>query len=172
MSSNNDKTYKDFSLPPSVVSRTDLANLASELESVDNDMTANSVRSELGANSGSGNNLSQHLSDFLEINQLSLDDSGTRSWIIREIRNLKDAAPVIHMTFSVEADKESLSKLADWLRSSVHPQAVVSTGLQPSLVAGVYLRTPNHVHDFSLRSKLQASRGVLLDKMRELKSVE
>jgi hypothetical protein len=59
--------------------------------------------------------------------------------------------------------------LAQWLRTSIHPQAVIAVGLQPALVAGVYLRTPNHVKDLSLRAKLESSRGLLLKEVEKLR---
>jgi F0F1-type ATP synthase delta subunit len=61
-----------------------------------------------------------------------------------------------------------LQELIAWLRSSVHPQAVISVGLQPALVAGVYLRTPNHVHDLSMRAVLKKSRGLLTKELEAL----
>ena len=75
---------------------------------------------------------------------------------------LKDKAPIIHMTFAVDVDTEVLQKLTAWVRDNAHPQGLITVGLQPSLVGGVYIRTPNHVHDFSMRSLLQNKRDVLV----------
>jgi F0F1-type ATP synthase delta subunit len=104
----------------------------------------------------------------LTLNKLSLEKSTERTELIRQLHIFKDNVPVIHMTFAVEADTESLGQIAQWLRESIHPQAVIAVGLQPGLVAGVYLRTPNHVHDLSLRTKLRTSRGVLLKELEAL----
>jgi F0F1-type ATP synthase delta subunit len=73
------------------------------------------------------------------------------------------------MTFAVTADPESLQQLALWLRTTINPQAVIAVGLQPSLVAGVYLRTPNHVHDLSLRAMLKNGRGLLVEELGALR---
>ena len=78
-----------------------------------------------------------------------------------QVRKLKEHAPIIHMTFAVEADPESLSQLVAWIRQEIHPQALISDGLQPSLVGGVYMRTPNHVHDFSVRRLLADKRDII-----------
>lgn len=72
------------------------------------------------------------------------------------------------MTFAVTADPESLERLARWFRESIHPQVVIATHLQPSLIAGVYLRTPNHVHDFSLRGALAGKHGLLVNELEAL----
>jgi len=71
----------------------------------------------------------------------------------------------MHMTFATVADPESLQKLVDWIRQEIHPQALLHVGLQPALVGGVYLRTPNHIHDFSLRQLLADKRSIIVDEL-------
>lgn len=161
MSESGVTPYTDFVLPQNLVSKLDVAHLVRDAERVDNQLTEASVREKTGAEHGESPSYSDQLSAFLEANHLSFEDSTVRTHIIQELRQLKDKVPIIHMTFSSEADRESLETLAKWLRDSVHPQAVIEDGLQPSLVAGVYLRTPNHVHDLSMRAMLRNSRELL-----------
>lgn len=163
------KTYADFVLPPSVVSKIDVSRLVSEVERVDNELTEATVRAKTGSPEQIQPVLSEQLTDFFAQNQLAFGGSQERSELIKQLRLLKDKVPVIHMTFAVTADRESLQQLALWLRSSVHPQVVISVGLQPALVAGVYLRTPNHVHDLSLRAMLSQSRDVLVKELGALR---
>lgn len=170
MSDTELKTYETFVLPPTVVSRVDVSRLVSEVERVDGELTAAAVRNKIKEGEQPTPVLSEQLSDFLTQNKLALSDSHERSRLVKELRQLKDKAPVIHMTFATTADPESLGQLADWLRKSVHPQAVISVGIQPNLVAGVYLRTPNHVHDLSLKTKLAQSRGLLVEEMESLRA--
>ena len=164
----NTKTYADFILPPSVVSKVDLSRLIREIEWVDGELTSASVRAKTGSQTPAAPVLSATLAEFLTQNDIKLDDSLERTTLIKQMRLLKDKVPVLHMTFAVSADPESLQQLSAWVRESIHPQAVISVGLQPGLVAGVYLRTPNHVHDFSVRSKLQSSRGLLVKELESL----
>ncbi len=159
------KTYSDFTLPANVVSKIDIAHLVREAERLDGELTTVSTRAQAGVSDDTTLSVSERFTQFLQVNQLQFKDSRERSEVIRQLRLLKDKAPVIHMTFATEADPESLGQLALWLRQSVHPQAVIATGLQPALVAGVYLRTPNHVHDLSLRAKLQGSRDLLIKEL-------
>lgn len=159
------KTYADFVLPPTLVSKLDVSRLVNEVERIDNELTTAAVREKAGAAQQVIPAMSEQLTDFLAQNQLSLDDSHARSQLIGQMRQMKDKLPIIHMTFAVEADRESLGELANWLRKEVHPQAVIAVGLQPALVAGVYLRTPNHIHDLSLRAKLQGSRELLVKEL-------
>lgn len=156
------RMYTDFVLPASVVSKVDLSHLITEVEWVDGELTAIAVRTKAGSQSSVAPNVSGPLAEFLALNKVTLDNSLERTELIKQMRLLKDKVPILHMTFSVPADRESLQQLSAWVRQSIHPQAVISVGLQPALVAGVYLRTPNHVHDFSMRAKLQASHGLLI----------
>lgn len=160
------KPYTDFVLPISVVSKVDVSRLLSELEIVDNQLTEQTIRAQTArSNSQVQPALSDQMSDFLTQNQVTLRTSRERSDLITQLRLLKDSVPVIHMTFAVPADRDSLSQVVQWLRTSIHPQVVVSVGLQPALVAGVYMRTPNRVHDFSLRAALNGSHDALVKQL-------
>jgi len=163
------KTYADFVIPSGVVTRIDVAHLLSELEWVDNELTTATVRVKAGAEQQAKPSVSGVLEEFLTSNDLKIDSSSARSDLIKQVRLLKDKVPVIHMTFAVTADQESLQELIAWLRTSIHPQAVISVGIQPALVAGVYLRTPNHVHDLSMRAVLKKSRGILTKELEALR---
>lgn len=165
------KTNVGLALPPSVVSRLDLSRLVSEAERIDNELTAEAVRAKTGSAPQARPAISDQLVEFLQLNKLAFDaDSNARTELVKQLRRLKDEAPVIHMTFAVTADAESLQQLAQWLRTSIHPQALISVGLQPALVAGVYLRTPNRVHDFSLRALLSGSHDKLVKELETLRA--
>jgi hypothetical protein len=161
------KTHENFILPASLVSRVDVAHMVDEVERVDGVMTAAAIRGSKES-AAAIPVLSQQLTDFLAQNELTLDDSKVRAEFIKELRLLKDKVPILHMTFAVTADPESLQQLAQWARNTIDPHAVIAVGLQPGLVAGVYLRTPNHVHDFSLRGLLAGQHGLLV---KELESI-
>lgn len=161
MSKAEPKDYTEFALPSSIVSKVEIARLVREFESVDNALTATTVRKKTGAQGGEAPAMSPQLTEFLDANEVDLKDTNARSAYIKQLRLLKDKAPVVHMTFAVVADPESLQKIAAWLRESIHPQAVIDAHLQPALVAGAYVRTTNHVFDFTVRNALKAKRGEL-----------
>lgn len=169
MSSANEIAYGALVVPTNVVSTVDISRLVKEAEYIDSEMTASAARAKTGGEQSTVPTMSDQLHDFLEKNSLSLTDSRQRTQVITLLRQLKDHAPVIHMTFATIADRDSLETLTAWVRESVHPQAVIVTGLQPDLVGGVYLRTPNHVHDLSLRGKLDEGHAVLLNELSELR---
>jgi F0F1-type ATP synthase delta subunit len=162
------KNHENFILPASLVSRVDVSHIVDEVERADNQMTAETIRAGEGKTAAIPV-LSQQLTDFLAQNELTLADGNARAALIKELRMLKDKVPILHMTFAVNADPESLQQLAQWARTTIDPHAVIEVGLQPGLVAGVYLRTPNHVHDFSLRGLLAGKHDVLVNELGALR---
>lgn len=162
--------HTDFILPAAVVSRVDLSRLVTELEWVDNEMTSLAIRNKTATVPMPA--ISQGLSDLIKLNNLELSDTKVRSAVVAQLRVLKNKAPVLHMTFAVSADRASLEELCDWVRREVHPHALLAIGLQPGLVAGVYLRTPNHVRDFSLRAMLDGRHDLLIKELGELRGAK
>lgn len=159
-----------YVLPSVLITKADLSRLIREVENVDNELEAQKARSRAAGKKEEYHmpGISQALNDFVELNKLDFADDQVRMRLKKELKTLKNKAPVIHMTFAVEADIASLRQLTEYIRKEIHPQAFLRTGLQPALVGGVYMRTPNHAHDFSIRAKLAGSRGVIqqdLDQM-------
>ena len=169
MTKTKEKAEVEFVLPSNVVTKGDMSRLVIDLERVDDELTAADVRKKAGSKTVKYPVLSDELEAFLDENDLDLDESNERSDLIKKVRKLKNDVPVVHMTFATVADPESLQKLVEWFRESVHPQVVLETGLQPALVGGVYIRTPNHVHDFSLKGILQGRRDLLANELRGLR---
>jgi hypothetical protein len=163
------KTAVDFMLPSTVVTKVDVSRLVAEIEQLDSQLTTAAVRAKTNAPTAPQPMVSEQLASFLTQNKLALDNSQARTALVQQARLMKDTVPVIHMTFAVQADQTSLQQIVQWLRSSVHPQAVIAVGLQPSLVAGVYMRTPNHVHDLSLRTLLTGQHDVLVKELEALR---
>lgn len=155
----------DYVLPAALTGHADVARLIREVEFVENELQAQKVR---GGQSGVHlPAMSQSLGDFLDLNKLDAADGHALIELKQRLGQLKDHAPVIHMTFSTQADPESLQQLVTWLRQEVHPHALVTVGLQPALVAGVYMRTPNQVHDFTVRALLADKRDIIVKELEQ-----
>lgn len=149
--------------PSVVITRTDLARLVREIEDLDNEFEAQKARNQTAGKQDGYRMppITQGLNDFAELNKIDLKDDQARAELRKELKRLKEKAPVIHLTFAVEADLPALRQLAEYIRKEFHPQALLQTGLQPSLVGGVYMRTPNRAYDFSIRAKLAENRNVI-----------
>jgi len=162
-------SYDTFELPGSVITKGDVADLVREVEEIDNLLTSATVRKKAGVDAPGRPRYTDGLSDFLEVNNLHISVSAQRTKLIKQLRLLKDEIPVLHMTFASEADPESLQRIISWVRNSVHPQAVLSVGVQPGLIAGVYLRTTNRVYDLSLRNTIAQKRASLVEQLGALR---
>lgn len=158
-------SYTDFVLPANTVTQVDIARLVSEFEQIDNQLTTVAVRAGIGVQDQTEIRLSEQLTEFLNQNNLRPSSGQARTEVKKQLRKLKDTVQKIHVTFASEPDAESLRELITWLRTSIHPHIVIAVGLQPGLVAGVYVRTPNHVYDLSLKAKLQAGRSQLVEQL-------
>jgi inhibitor of KinA sporulation pathway (predicted exonuclease) len=157
-----------YVLPAALTGRADLARLVREIESVDGELEAQKVRAKGQKVAYRLPNMSRALSDFLDQNKLDVTDDQGRMELVEQLRKLKDHAPVVHMTFACDADPDSLQQLVTYMRRELHPCTLVSVGLQPRLVAGAYMRTPNHVHDFSVRKQLASKRDVITNDLEGL----
>lgn len=156
-------SYDQFVLPPSVVTRVDISRLVSEMEQLDNDLRTIAVRAKSGVSEHTQPRLSDQMNDFMVANQLQVGAAQQRAELIKQLRLLKDNVPNIHMTFASTADNDSLGQVVSWLRQKIHPQTTLTVGLQPGIIGGAYIRTPNHVHDLSLRAQLAKSRHLLVE---------
>lgn len=159
-----------FVLSPSLVTKKDVAHLINEFEQLDNDLTSAEVRASVGASVQFMPTLSAQLADFLKHNTVDLKSGRARSETVKRLQALKQSLPVLHMTFAVEADKDSLERIVQWVRQSIDPYAVLDIGLQPALIAGVYIRTPNHIHDLSVRGALEGRRTILVRELEALRA--
>jgi hypothetical protein len=165
----SETAQNSFVFPPALVTRADLARLVREIEDIDNELEAQKARNHASGQTGYRlPNLSRPLADFIELNKIDAANDQARMHLKEQMRTLKDHAPIMHMTFATEADPKSLQQLVAYLRQEIHPQALLSVGLQPSLVGGAYVRTPNHVHDFSLRARMAEQRGLILQELEAL----
>lgn len=161
--------YVNFILPLSVVTKVDVSRLVNELERIDNQQTQVAVRGKVTPQQSAELMVSKQFADFLTQNKLTIGDSKQRTLLIKQLRLLKEHVPVIHLTFAVDADRESLTKLTQWVRTSISPQAVIEVGLQPALIAGVSVRTPNHIHDLSMRELIKKNHGLLVKDLEVLR---
>lgn len=172
MSTTPDTAQNVFTLPSTLISLVDIAHLMRDIEQYDDAVTARETRMRSGvAVAQSQIKTTEAMRDFLEVNQLRLEDSRQRRELQVALERMKKTIPVVHMTFATEAHREHLEQMVMWVRTHLHPQAVIDVGLQPSLIAGVYIRTSNQVYDFSLRGALQDGRTLLKQEIGALRGV-
>jgi len=157
----------ELKLPPALIGKAHLAQLIRELEGVENDLENQKAKhlSAAGETVLHVPTMSRALSDCITLNGIDVLDGQQRMHFKKSLNRIKDTAPVMSFTFATDPDGESLQRLVDWVRTEIHPGALISIGLQPALIGGVYLRTPNHIHDFSLRALLHDKRSLIVDEL-------
>lgn len=157
-----------YALPPSIATQSDLRRVSNEVESINDALTSRDIHERVDHQPGADVVLSSQLQDFVETNSLNIHDEHVRTEMIARLRQLKDSAPVIHITFASTARHEELAKVVEWIRQSVHPSAVLKVGLQPELIGGAYVRTTNKVFDMSVRSQLAKGRQIITRELEAL----
>lgn len=139
-------------LPPSVISQTDIARLMRELNSLDDFFISAQARQ-----SGTKLNLpkiSRLINATARENQANLLEAADRQRLADGLKSIYDKAPSLHISFAIEPSPKAFEKIVLWLRKNIHPQTLVTVGLQPAIAAGCVMRTTNKVFDMSLRAAL------------------
>jgi hypothetical protein len=108
--------------------------------------------------------LMDQLAGYYKLNLLHKKD---RTNLIKYLSSIKTKAPVINISFSSDPSPRFLDGLITWLRANIHPEIMLSVGIQPTIGAGCVVRTTNKYFDFSLTENLRKSRGLLLKKITE-----
>lgn len=157
--------YK-ITLPPSLIGQVDISRMLREIEKIDNDLEGQHARTPDQPLAIPA--MTKALSEVAQLNQLDLLDINTRKKLLATFRYTKDKAPQVHITFAVDPEPEIVALMVAWLRQNLHPMALVTVGLQPGLMGGCVVRTPDHIYDFSLKREFKKN---LPDLIQELKNV-
>ncbi len=133
-----------LSLPEVVATRADVLRLHRELEALDRYFSS-------GLQSGPAPRVSKNLQSIARDNSVDLNDAEGRESIVALIRELKDSAPVLHMSFASDPPANVVLAVVSWLRREAHPFALLQVGVQPNIAGGCTLRGTSKYFDFSLR---------------------
>jgi hypothetical protein len=152
-------------LTPLLVSPSDLKRARREVEGLDEFLHQAGLRQ--GGKAVKMPPTSRVILEMAEESKLNLLKKTDRERLLKYLTLLSEKAPVLHMSFASEPTAAFLNKLIVWLRDNIHPQVVVSVGLQPSIAAGCLVRTANRQFDFSLRHSLEQQTAVFVDSLKE-----
>ncbi|MGC1177091.1 MAG: hypothetical protein WA843_03395 [Candidatus Saccharimonadales bacterium] len=154
---------KAASLPVLISSPADVGRLIRELGNI------NDALLQLGVRTGGSEvrvpKTSQLMNQLVEQNKLNLLREADRAALAQFLQAVKDRAPVLHMSFSADPSAAFMGKLTAWLRQEIHPLALVTIGLQPTIGAGCIVRSTNKQFDFSLRQDFAKKRDLLTSKL-------
>jgi hypothetical protein len=150
-------------LPPLVIGPVEIGRLRRELAAIDEAFLEHTLRKK-------GNNAqmlkpSQLMDQLVELNKLNLLHKDDRQRLRRFLEAVADRAPLLHISFSADPPPAFMERLMAWLREQIHPQALVTVGIQPTIAAGCIVRTTNKYFDFSLRQDFADKRELLLEQI-------
>lgn len=150
-------------LPVLVASPTDVGRLERELEAIDDSLLQLKLRK--GNDEVRMPKTSQLMDQTIQLNKLNLLQATDRKQLLKFLQAVKKQAPVMHISFSADPSVAFIEKLMTWLRREIHPQVLLTIGLQPTIGAGCMIRSTNHYFDFTLRHKFDAQRDMLIEKL-------
>lgn len=140
----------ELKLTDSIASKTDIIRLYRELDLYCNQEIQNKIRQDESKEIS----VSSQLNEFAVKNSIDLSNKTDCELFLKAISAFKEKLIVIHISFPVEPSLSCVHKLVAWFRQNIDQNIVVNIGLQPSIAAGIIVRTPNKQFDFSLRRRL------------------
>lgn len=164
------EAQQTVALPSSVAELADLSRVLRELEGLDDFLREAAIRKSPSA--AALPKTTQALRDVAEVNHFNLLQPADRAKADRLLTEMRDKAPVAHISFAAEPSASFTAKIITYLRQNIHPQLLVQIGLQPTIAAGCVVRTENKVFDFSLRQHMRRHEGDLIKILSSLRAAE
>jgi F0F1-type ATP synthase delta subunit len=151
---------KSLELPTLIFGPVEIHRLLRELEALEEFMTQANIR-EKGKQPAlpKTSRLLEGLAGNNGFNLLLAED---RTKLTKFLQLIETKAPVIHISFAADPSSAFAAKIVAWLRTNIHPYALLHLGLQPSIAAGCIVRTNSRSFDFSLRNRFHDQRPLLL----------
>lgn len=152
---------KQLELPTLVFGPIEVRRLQRELDSLEEYIQQSEIRSK--GRQAPLPKTSRLLDALAGNNNLNLLTAESRSLLKQFLANVDSKAPIIHISFAADPSSAFTAKIVAWLRTNIHPYALLHLGLQPSIAAGCIVRTQNRAFDFSLRNRFHEQRALLLE---------
>jgi hypothetical protein len=152
-------------LPLSIVGPVDVGRLLRELDALDNQILQAKLRASAAGGQPEAPRMTQLMEQTMEFNKLDLMSDSDRKQLVQLLLNVKERAPVLHMSFSADPATPFIEKLMAWLRREIHPVVLLTVGLQPNIGAGCIIRSTNKYFDCSLRKDFMQKKDILMSKL-------
>jgi F0F1-type ATP synthase delta subunit len=150
----------DLKLPEALATKQDVVRVRRELQAF-RDAAVQSVMRHDRTIKYPG--ISDNLRALAVNNHIDLHDDKDCQQLQNQLNELKNNMIVIHISFTADPETAILHKIVTWLRQEIDPKIVIQVGLQPSIAAGIIIRTPNRQFDFSLRQHLYKQKAKLIE---------
>ncbi|MBI2285238.1 hypothetical protein HYU82_00215 [Candidatus Saccharibacteria bacterium] len=150
----------ELNLATTVVSQTDINRLLRELGTLDDFFLSAAART--AGTPVKPPRITFMLEQVARDNKFNLLEGPGRNELRTRLQAVLKSAPVLHISFAAEPSPRITDAILGWLRSNIHPYALLVVGLQPTIAAGCVLRTGNQIFDMSLRTHLQKQESYLV----------
>lgn len=150
----------ELKLPTNIVAQTDINRLMRELGALDDFFLSAAARAT--GTPVKPPRITFMLEQVSRDNKVNLFEASYRDELKARLQAVLEHAPVLHISFATEPSPRITDSVLAWLRSNIHPQALLVIGLQPTIAAGCVLRTGNQIFDMSLRTHLQKQEDYLV----------
>ena len=150
-------------LPILVFGTTEVHRLLRELDALETYFQSANLRA--GGASSVLPKVSRLLDSLASENKMNLLQPLDRQKLAAFLKSIIQSAPTVHISFAADPSAAFTAKIVDWLRRNVHPQTLLSLGLQPTIAAGCVVRTSNKLFDFSLRNRFTERRQTLISQL-------
>ena len=150
----------DLKIPDNMASKQDITHVHRELRTFTDEVVQSIMRHDDPVKYPP---ISDSLRNLAMENQADLRDPKVCDNLLLQLEEVKHSSPTVHISFPADPSREVLQKLVKWFRKEVDPKIFIQIGLQPTIAAGVVLRTPNKTFDFSLRKHLYKNREKLIE---------
>jgi F0F1-type ATP synthase delta subunit len=149
----------ELKLPLSLATKQDVALIHRELS----DYIDAAVQIKIRKQKPDGSALSPALKDVVVLNQIDINNPQSAQQLLVALNELPKKSQVFHMSFATNPTPDVTQKLIEWFRKEINPRIILSVGVQPTIAAGVILKTQNRQYDFSLRKHLELNRSKLVE---------
>ncbi|HSW66697.1 MAG TPA: hypothetical protein VLI54_06185 [Bacillota bacterium] len=151
---------QQFVLPILIFGLPEVRRLKLELEALEDFMRQSQIR-EPGKQPQLPR-LSRMCEALAAENKLNLLQDADRKNLQLFLTNVVSTAPTLHISFAADPSSAFTAKVVTWMRTQLHPYALLQVGLQPTIAAGCVVRTLNKEFDFSLRENLIKHEDLLM----------
>lgn len=143
----------DFRLPLTVYGRAEITRMQRELRRID-DFFVDAAKRKPGE-SITPPRITQVLDEITRSNKINLLEASGRQSLVDTLERVLSEAPRMHISFAAEPSPKAFETILSWFRKNVHPNALLSIGIQPAIAAGCVVRTSSKIFDFSLGVQLK-----------------
>jgi len=151
----------EFKIPIGMIGRPQINRALLELDKVDDFLLAASAHQKPKADQSF--EITPMLDELAKDNGYELTKAADCQTLKGELQKLLKTSPQIQISFAAEPSLKALEPILVWFRTHIHPTLLLQVGLQPNIVAGCVVRTPNKVFDLSLRDHMQAQQSHLME---------